>query len=90
MFFPLARFHEKTLNKEAVSKGLFSNQQGIFKLSFSASNTLSLRAGISDGIPTEPTKLAPDHLLTAHWPSLRNFQMIIHSERRSLGPVDFI
>ena len=39
---------------------------------------------------TEETKLAPDHLLTAPSFSLRMFQFIIYSERRSRGLIDFI
>ena len=39
--------------------------------------------------PTEQIKLAPDHLLTAPSFSLWIFQLIIHSERRSRGLVDF-
>ena len=39
---------------------------------------------------TEPTWLAPHHLLTAPSPLFQTFQWIIHSERRRWGLVDFI
>ena len=56
----------------------------------SACNTLSLRSRISYRNSTEQTKLAPDHLLTAPSFSLWTFQLIIYSQRRSWGLVDFI
>ena len=80
---------KNVVNKEVLSKGLFSNQKEIYIWS-SASNTLSLRSRISYHNSTEQTKLAPDHLLAAPSFSLQTFQLIIYSERRSWGLVDFI
>ena len=72
----------RLVNKEALSKGLFSNQKKIYIWS-SASNTLSLRSRIFYHNPTEQAKLVPDHLLTAPSFSFRTFQFNICSERRS-------
>ena len=55
---------QKVVNKEAILKGLFSNQRENYIWS-SASNTLSLRLRISHRNSNEQTKLVPDHLLTA-------------------------
>ena len=57
----------------------------------SYSNILSQRSRIFSATgSTEHIKLAPDHLPTAHSLLLQTFQLIIHSERRSWGLVDFI
>ena len=70
------------VNKEALLKSLFSSQKEIYVWS-SGSNTLSLRSRISYSHSTEQTKLAISF-------SLRTFQLIIYSDRRSWGLVDFI
>ena len=70
------------VNKEALLKSLFSRQKEIYVWS-SASNTLSLRSRVSYSHSTEQTKLAISF-------SLRTFQLIIYSDRRSWGLVDFI